>query len=196
MPASQYCSSFEAQYLQAKHESTMHPTPTTSPIAKPLDAAFLPTSVTVPMSSCPGTIGYRVFPKSFIAKCRSVWHIPQYAKSKLTSSSPTACRSTSIVSNASRLAFVAAALASNPSLVSRRRRRRRGVASRWKRHEEINQSSRISSTARFRVVVVVVEASRRRSRAPSRALTHRPRALSSPSRRSRESNDASISVAR
>jgi hypothetical protein len=64
------------------------------------------------------------------------------------------------------------------------------------RHEEINQSSRISSTARFRVVVVVVEASRRRSRAPSRALTHRPRALSSPSRRSRESNDASISVAR
>lgn len=44
-------------------------------IVKFFDVVFLLIFVIVLMSLCFGMIGYRVFFKSFIAKCRSVWYI-------------------------------------------------------------------------------------------------------------------------
>lgn len=73
--------------MHSRQASTKQPTPTASPTLKLVTKD--PTYLTIPANSCPGTIGYLVFPKSFSAKWRSEWQIPQYKTSKATSFSPT-----------------------------------------------------------------------------------------------------------
>jgi len=52
--------------LHSRQASTKQPTPTASPTLKLVTKD--PTYLTIPANSCPGTIGYLVFPKSFSAK--------------------------------------------------------------------------------------------------------------------------------
>ncbi|MNH05813.1 hypothetical protein D3C79_651610 [compost metagenome] len=62
----------------------MQPTPTLSPGLKRVTA--LPTRLTRPMISWPGTMGYMLLPQSLRALCRSEWQTPQYWISITTSS--------------------------------------------------------------------------------------------------------------
>lgn len=64
----------------------MHPTPTLSPTLTLV--TLEPTSVTVPQSSCPGTIGKIASSKSLSPSWQSEWQIPEYFKSNFTSNSP------------------------------------------------------------------------------------------------------------
>src|SRR5690606_22566519 len=68
----------------------MQPTPARSPTAKPVTA--LPTALTRPTISWPGTQGQRVPGHSPRAVCRSEWHTPQCRMSICTSRGPGARR--------------------------------------------------------------------------------------------------------
>src|ERR1041385_360407 len=74
-PTSQYCSSPALQLAQVRHESTMQPTAARSPTLKRVTS--LPTAVTRPTISCPGTTGYVVLVHSLRTVCRSEWQTPQ-----------------------------------------------------------------------------------------------------------------------
>ena len=75
MPRSQYCSNPSAQAAQCWQLPTMQPTPTTSPTLKSFTA--VPTALTRPTISCPGTQGYKVPDHSERTVCRSEWQMPQ-----------------------------------------------------------------------------------------------------------------------
>src|SRR5579859_2300158 len=86
MPVSQYCSSPALQAGHTRSESTMQPTAAMSPGLNLVTA--LPTFVTRPTISCPGTHGYTVGITSFHSLrtvCRSEWHTPQNNTSICTS---------------------------------------------------------------------------------------------------------------
>src|SRR5262249_60371889 len=74
-PVRQNCSRPRVQLAQVRQESTMHPTAAVSPTLK--RRTLLPTRVTRPRISCPGTIGYCVMPHSLRAKWMSEWQTPQ-----------------------------------------------------------------------------------------------------------------------
>ena len=80
------CSTPSLQFLHFKQLSTMQPTPTWSPTLNLV--TFAPIAETTPASSCPGTTGKVVVPQSLLAICTSVWQMPQYFRSNVTSSAP------------------------------------------------------------------------------------------------------------
>ncbi len=75
MPCSQYCSNPSPQAAQCRQLPTMQPTPTVSPMRKPITS--LPTALTWPTISCPGTQGYSVPAHSARTVCKSEWQMPQ-----------------------------------------------------------------------------------------------------------------------
>jgi hypothetical protein len=74
------------QFGHWRHESTMHPTAATSPTFS--FVTLLPTLITRPTISCPGTIGNIDPPHSSRAEWMSEWHTPQCVISIWTSRSP------------------------------------------------------------------------------------------------------------
>src|SRR5258708_20928625 len=77
-PFSQYCSSPALQAEHCRQESTIHPTAAMSPALN--FVTTLPTFVTRPTISSPGTTGYTVGITSFHSLrtwCKSEWHTPQ-----------------------------------------------------------------------------------------------------------------------
>src|SRR5580765_8023318 len=86
MVFSQYCSSPDLQLEQMRQESTIQPTAAMSPSLNFFTA--LPTFVTRPTISWPGTQGYTVGITSFHSLrtwCKSEWHTPQNRISICTS---------------------------------------------------------------------------------------------------------------
>src|SRR6185312_1234646 len=86
IPPVQYCSKFFLHGSHLRHESTKHPTPTLSPTL--YRVTFGPIFDTIPVISCPGTIGNMDPPHSSPTWWMSVWHIPQYCMSTTISFSP------------------------------------------------------------------------------------------------------------
>src|SRR5258707_14107730 len=85
-PFSQYCSSPALQAEHCRQESTIQPTAAMSPALNFVTA--LPTFVTRPTISCPGTTGYTVGITSFHSLrtwCKSEWQTPQKSISICTS---------------------------------------------------------------------------------------------------------------
>src|SRR5450830_407504 len=83
-PSRQYCSRFDWQAAQWRHESTMQPTPTRSPTLCAVTLA--PTALTLPTISWPGISEYTAMPHSLRAWWMSEWQTPQYRISIATSS--------------------------------------------------------------------------------------------------------------